>query len=96
MTPTDPQPFPGDPDATWVYWSDLDTAERGVPDEWVWERLRARRDLLLRTTDYRIVDDVPWDRQPWKDYRQQLRDLPDTTSDPRTAIWPTEPEETKR
>jgi hypothetical protein len=83
--------FPGDPDATWVYWSDMDTAERGVPDEWVWERLRIRRDQLLASCDFRVVPDAPWDVQPWIEYRQALRDLPDTTTDPRTAVWPQEP-----
>lgn len=87
----EPDPFPGDPTATWTYWTDMDTAERGVPDEWVWERLRNRRDGLLAECDWRVVADAPWDTAPWQAYRQALRDLPDTTSDPRKAIWPTKP-----
>jgi hypothetical protein len=86
------EPFPGDPDATWVYWSDMDTAERGVPDEWVWERLRNRRNALVAETDWRVVPDASWDTTPWEQYRQALRDLPDTTTDPRKAIWPTAPQ----
>ena len=88
-----PDPFPGDDTATWVYWSDMDTAERGVPDEWVWERLRLRRDQLLRDSDHRVLSDVPWDPVPWLDYRQVLRDLPEQTDDPRQAVWPTSPED---
>ncbi len=87
----EPDPFPGDPTATWIYWTDMDTAERGVPDEWVWERLRNRRNQLLAACDYRMVPDAPWDTAPWETYRQALRDLPDTTSDPRRAVWPTSP-----
>lgn len=87
-----PDPFPGDDNATWVYWSDMDTAERGVPDEWVWERLRNRRDALLAECDWRVVNDAPWNTQPWLDYRQALRDLPQDTSDPRQAVWPNKPE----
>lgn len=86
-----PDPFPGDPTATWVYWSEMDTAERGVPDEWVWERLRNRRNQLLAACDFRVVADAPWDTAPWMAYRQALRDLPDSTADPRLAVWPEEP-----
>lgn len=86
-----PEPFPGDDAATWVYWSDMDTAERGVPDEWVWERLRLRRDSLLAACDWRVVADAPWDTAPWLAYRQALRDLPDNTTDPRLAVWPVSP-----
>lgn len=85
------EPFAGDPTATWTYWSDMDTAERGVPTDWVWERLRNHRNQLLAASDYRMVIDAPWDTSPWETYRQALRDLPDTTSDPRTAIWPEPP-----
>ena len=86
-----PKPFPGDPAATWVYWSDMDTAEPGVPEEWVWERLRNRRNQSLTACDWRMVPDAPWDLAPWETYRQALRDLPDNTSDPRLAVWPVEP-----
>lgn len=86
-----PDPFPGDPTATWVYWTDMDTAERGVPDEWVWERLRNRRNQLLAACDFRVVPDASWDVAPWMAYRQALRDLPDSTADPRLAVWPEEP-----
>lgn len=86
-----PEPFAGDPTATWEYWTDLDTAERGVPEEWVWERLRNRRNALLAACDWRMVPDAPWDVTPWEAYRQALRDLPDNTSDPRQVVWPVEP-----
>lgn len=91
MTLLDREPFAGDPTATWVYWSDMDTAERGVPEEWVWERLRNRRNALLAASDFRVVVDAPWDKTPWEAYRQALRDLPGNTPDPRQAVWPIEP-----
>lgn len=87
--------FPGDPDATWVYWGPHDTVENGIPDEWVWERLRFERDERLRASDHRILGDVPWDIKPWIDYRAALRDLPATTTDPRQARWPAPPDARK-
>jgi hypothetical protein len=74
---------------TWQYMTDEDPEM--IPDEWVWERLRLRRDALLAASDFRMVADAPWDTAPWAAYRQQLRDLPDATADPRTAIWPEPP-----
>lgn len=62
-----------------------------IPDEWVWERLRNRRNLLLRATDFRVVADAPWDTAAWVTYRQQLRDLPSITINPREALFPTPP-----
>lgn len=83
-----PAAFPGDDTATWEYWTSLDRAERGVPEPWIWERLRIRRDSLLAASDFRMVSDAPWDTAPWAVYRQRLRDLPDNTTDPRQAVWP--------
>jgi len=85
------EPFAGDETATWHYWSDMDTAERGVPEAWTWERLRLRRDQMLAESDFRMVADAPWDTAPWVTYRQALRDLPHATVDPRLADWPTPP-----
>ncbi len=77
---------------TWDYSSPIDTipAEQ-LPQEWVWERLRNRRDALLAATDFRMVADAPWDTEPWAAYRQALRDLPAATTDPRRAAWPQVP-----
>lgn len=77
--------------ATWQYSTYLDSAGRGVPDEWVWERLRNRRNALLAACDFRMLADAPWDTAPWTAYRQALRDLPDATTDPRKAAWPQPP-----
>ena len=89
---TDKQsPFTPDNEATWIYWTPNDTKERGIPDEWVWERLRFKRDQLLSATDFRMVSDAQWDVQPWAVYRQALRDLPNATTNPREAVWPIAP-----
>jgi hypothetical protein len=78
--------------ATWVYATEADEiAPADLPVEWVWERLRNRRDGFLAATDHRMVSDAPWDQGPWAVYRQALRDLPEQTSDPREAVWPEPP-----
>lgn len=76
------------PEATWVY---QHPSEGDIPIEWVWERLRHRRDELLVSSDFRVAVDAPWNTAPWVEYRQKLRDLPDSTSDPREAVWPVSP-----
>jgi hypothetical protein len=77
---------------TWQYLT-LDEQEAGrvIPDDYVWERLRLRRDQLLAASDFRMVPDAPWDVAPWQAYRAALRDLPDNTKDPRKAVWPVAP-----
>jgi len=41
--------------------------------------LRRRRDMLLSECDYKMVSDYNHkNKQAWIDYRQALRDLPDT------------------
>jgi hypothetical protein len=77
---------------TWEYINELDTlTEDEFPVEWIWERLRLKRDALLKKSDFRVVADAPWDIQPWLDYRQALRDLPKTVKDPKKIIFPTPP-----
>lgn len=63
----------------------------GIPDEWVWERLRIRRDALLVESDWTQVLDAPVDQAAWAAYRQELRDLPRSAKDPRSVMWPEPP-----
>jgi hypothetical protein len=74
---------------TWDYLGRYE--QEPIPEEWVWERLRLRRDGLLRGSDHRMVPDGPWDRVAWAAYRQALRDLPSNTTDPRLTVWPVAP-----
>jgi hypothetical protein len=77
---------------TWNYSGPVDTVSADqLPIEYVWERLRLRRDQLLAQSDFRMVPDAPWDQAPWTAYRQALRNLPDATTDPRLAVWPVSP-----
>jgi hypothetical protein len=56
-----------------------------------WVELRKRRHALLLDSDWTQVPDAPVDREAWAVYRQQLRDLPKNTTDPRNPVWPTTP-----
>jgi len=61
-------------------------------DAQAWSELREERDVRLSSSDWTQVPDAPVDRQAWAVYRQQLRDLPDNTEDPRNTVWPVKPD----
>ena len=52
--------------------------------------IRENRDKLLEETDWMANSDVTI-TDDWKTYRQALRDLPATTSDPANPTYPTPP-----
>jgi len=56
-----------------------------------WSDLRNSRNFLLQGCDWTQVSDAPVDAAAWATYRQQLRDLPANTTDPRTVEWPVPP-----
>jgi hypothetical protein len=76
---------------TWNYQTPDDDPNEEIPTEWIWERLRLKRDALLKKSDFRIVADAPWNIDPWIEYRQALRDLPKTAKDPKKIIFPDQP-----
>ena len=65
--------------------------ELNIPEDWRWERIRIHRDNLLKDSDWRMVEDAPWDKSAWATYRQALRDLPSTISDPAEIVFPEPP-----
>ena len=65
--------------------------EINIPDESRWERIRIWRDKLLSDSDVKMISDAPWDKSAWAEYRQQLRDLPSTVSDPAKIVFPEPP-----
>ena len=54
-------------------------------------RVRAERDARLTATDFRMVNDAPWETTPWANYRQELRDITETAGFPHAVVWPEEP-----
>jgi hypothetical protein len=60
-----------------------------------WTAFGAERDGRLAASDWTQLPDAqlpPGEVTAWADYRQQLRDLPETTVDPTTPEWPVPPE----
>jgi hypothetical protein len=56
-----------------------------------WSDLTLNRNELLQASDWTQVSDAPVDHAAWAIYRQELRDLPENTEDPRNPVWPTRP-----
>lgn len=59
------------------------------------EQVRLNRNVLLQETDYLILKAYEYQTvvpQSWKDYRKQLRDIPDQAGFPLNVVWPEKPE----
>jgi hypothetical protein len=63
-----------------------------VTDEIYLARMRFWRDQELASTDWTQVSDSPANKSAWATYRQALRDLPESNSDPRKIELPVKPE----
>lgn len=77
-----------------IVFSDGNLAADFDPIPKTWEKIRAERDKLLRDSDWTQMPDAPLDtetRAAWASYRQALRDLPETTTDPAAIEWPAAP-----
>ena len=48
------------------------------------------RNKKLLASDWTQLPDAPVDKEAWAEYRQKLRDLPETT-DPLNIVWPDRP-----
>lgn len=58
-----------------------------------WAEVKALRTAKLIEADnlVNIAQDNGIDETPFRQYRQALRDVPQTYSDPEKVIWPTKP-----
>lgn len=68
-----------------------------TPDGWVysesrhWNNIRIKRNALLFETDSAALPDHPDHSLGLLDYRQALRDLPQSFDSPYEVVWPTNP-----
>jgi hypothetical protein len=57
-----------------------------------WAQVRVERDKLLAECDWTQLPDAPIpDRTAWVTYRSELRQIPETQTDPSNIVWPTPP-----
>ena len=60
-----------------------------------WKNIRKERNQLLKDSDYIMVSDAPITtekKEEWETYRQSLRDIPQTFSNPDDVTYPDKPE----
>lgn len=58
-----------------------------------WDYIIAKRNRLLKASDYTQMPDWPGDKVAWATYRQQLRDIPQNFTNAEDVVFPTPPEE---
>ena len=58
-----------------------------------WDKIRSKRDRILRDTDWTMTNGATVDQAQWAAYRQTIRDIPQTYKDktPDDVVWPTQP-----
>lgn len=57
-----------------------------------WQTIRTERNVKLKRTDYTQLRDFTGNTEAWATYRQELRDIPQTFSDPNMVVWPVAPQ----
>ena len=75
----------------YLEWAKTNTAEE--PDGLTWNDIRAKRDAILKDTDWTMTTGATVDQAQWAAYRQVIRDIPQTYKDktPDDVVWPTQP-----
>ena len=56
-----------------------------------WNEIRSKRNGFLSQSDWTQLDDSRENKETWAIYRQKLRDIPQTFSNPESVIWPSKP-----
>ncbi|WDE14635.1 phage tail assembly chaperone [Thalassomonas haliotis] len=60
-----------------------------------WRQVRSKRDHLIALTDWTQMPDSPLSAEQkahYVEYRQLLRDLPQSTANPDEIVWPVKPQ----
>ena len=58
-----------------------------------WDDIRAKRDQLIKDSDWTMTADATLNQAAWAEYRQKLRDIPQTyaATGPESVVWPEPP-----
>lgn len=69
--------------------------EPQLPEEapLTWDDIRTKRDQLIKDSDWTVLPDATVNQAAWAQYRQILRDLPQTyaATGPESVVWPEPP-----
>jgi len=88
---THPFTYDADEDAVYGTWQQTDVLDR--INEAKAKGIREQRDVLLDESDFTMFPDAPVANiEPWKTYRQALRDIPQQDGFPHDVTWPTHPD----
>ena len=66
------------------------TEEQAILTSQKWEEVRNQRNTILQATDWMASSDLTLS-DAWKNYRNELRQIPQTQTDPFNITWPTSP-----
>jgi len=66
--------------------------EADIETDWLFERIRNWRNAELNACDWTQVADSTANKATWATYRQKLRDLPASNTDPKKIVFPARPE----
>lgn len=69
----------------------VDEETRQTIESTQWHKLREERTIKLAESDWTQLSDSPVNKEEWATYRQALRDITDTTTDPFNVVWPNPP-----
>ena len=78
----------------YLAWLEAGNTPKPAPEpEVTWDSIRAKRDQIIRDTDWVMTPGATVDQGAWASYRQILRDLPQTfaKTGPESVIWPEQP-----
>ena len=73
---------------------DFETKLQVLVEALTWKNLREERNTRLAEVDWVVIRAFSMNTpvtDEWKTYMQALRDLPSTTEDPATPVWPVQP-----
>ena len=63
-----------------------------APVKITWDEIRAKRNDLLKNSDWFDLPNSPAkNKDKWLAYRQALRDIPETFKNPEDVVWPENP-----